>query len=227
MAEVVLALDLPDPGAAMALIRQLSGVRWAKVGSVLHTAAGPAIAELLHARQIRIFLDLKWHDIPNTVAGAVRAARSAGVGMVTVHALGGREMIQAAVEAAAGEIAVVAVTVLTSHDEAGFGLVVGRAAPRLGLEVERLADLAIAAGADGLVCSPRELRDLRARVGPEPLLVSPGIRRAGDSRGDQARIGTPEAAARAGATHLVVGRPVATAADPALAWQEFLAAAAP
>jgi orotidine-5'-phosphate decarboxylase len=225
MAELVLALDLPDAASAIALVDRLPDVRWAKVGSVLHTAEGSAIVGFLRERQIRTFLDLKWHDIPNTVAGAVRAARSAGVAMVTVHALGGREMIQAAIEAADGEVAVVAVTVLTSHDEAGFGAVVGRAAP-LGAEVERLADLAVAAGADGLVCSPRELRNLRARVGLGPLLVSPGIRRAMDRRGDQSRVGTPEEAARAGATHLVVGRPVSTAADPARAWGEFLAAAA-
>jgi orotidine-5'-phosphate decarboxylase len=190
-----------------------------KVGSVLFTAAGPEVVGELRAAGRQVFLDLKWHDIPNTVAGAVRAARQLGAAMVTVHALGGGDMLRAAKEAAGPRMAVVAVTVLTSHDPATLAALLGRERVDPMAEVERLADLARSAGLDGVVCSPLEAAALRARMGPGALLVTPGIRGAGATRGDQARVAAAAEAVRAGATHLVVGRPVLEAADPVAAWQ--------
>lgn len=221
MAELVLALDLPDRSSVEALLDRVHGVRWAKVGSQLFTAAGPGLVELLRRREVQVFLDLKWHDIPNTVAGAVRAARGLGVAMATVHAFGGRAMIEAAAQAAQGELAIVAVTVLTSHDAASLGEAIGRSPAVVEVEVARLARLALAAGADGLVCSPLEVGALRNQVGAGPLLVTPGIRRPDDGVGDQSRVATAGAAARAGATHLVVGRPVLQAARPEEVWRQL------
>src|SRR5690606_21602384 len=151
-----------------------------------------------------VFLDLKWHDIPNTVRGAVAAAADLGVEMATVHALGGAAMIEAAVEAAAGRVQLVAVTELTSHDPAGFAAVTGQPVGDLGDEVARLARLAMGAGADGVVCSAAEIDIVRPIVGAGRIVV-PGIRRAEDALGDQTRVATPESAVAAGATHLVVG----------------------
>lgn len=218
MAELVLALDVASPDAGEAMLARLPDVRWVKLGSVLFTGAGPAVVTKLKARGYRIFLDLKWHDIPNTVVGAVRRARDLGVDMVTVHTLGGRAMMAAAKDAAGTGVAVVGVTVLTSHDAAGFGEAVGRTGIDLAADAERLAELARAAGIDGVVSSPLETARLRALLGPDMLLVTPGIRSAADQAGDQVRVATAGAAARAGSTHLVVGRPVLEAADPAAAW---------
>ena len=218
MAELVLALDLPTADQALTVLKQCRGVVWVKLGSVLFTATGPSLVAELARRGHRVFLDLKWHDIPNTVRGAVSRARSLGVEMVTVHALGGGAMLQAAKEAADHDLAVVAVTVLTSHTSSSFGGVVGRHDPDLEGEVERLARLAVGAGLDGVVASPLEAARLRSVLGSRALLVTPGIRRTMDATGDQARVATVSAAVRAGATHLVVGRPVIEAADPASAW---------
>ncbi len=223
MAELVLALDLPTPEAGDKILARVPAVRWVKVGSVLFTAAGPSMVTNLKSRGYRVFLDLKWHDIPNTVVGAVRQARRLGVDMVTVHTLGGEGMMAAAKEAAGADLAVVGVTVLTSHDQAGFAAVVGRDQLDLGTEAERLAELAQRAGIDGVVSSPLETARLRALLGPDKLLVTPGIRGAGDRAGDQVRVATAGAAARAGSTHLVVGRPVLEAADPAQAWAALTA----
>ena len=167
-----------------------------------------------------VFLDLKWHDIPNTVRGAVQAAVDLGVTMATVHALGGGAMLEAAAKAADGRLALVAVTVLTSHDAAAFAALTGRPAVVLGDEVVRLATLAMANGMQGVVCSAEELDRVRPVVGAGRLVV-PGIRRAGDGVGDQQRVATPEGAVRGGATHLVVGRPILEAEDPAAAYKEF------
>lgn len=227
MAEIVLALDLPEREAALAMVGRIGAVRWLKIGSVLFTAAGPALVADLVAGGHEVFLDLKWHDIPNTVVGAVRQARALGVRMVTVHTLGGEAMMAAAKEAAGPSLAVVGVTVLTSHDGRGFGAVVGRSVGSLADEAARLADLAKRAGLDGVVSSPLETAALRAALGPHALLVTPGIRAPDDPAGDQARTATAAAAARAGSTHLVVGRPILGSADPAATWARLLAEVAP
>lgn len=223
MAELIVALDLPDAPSAVALLDQLPEECPVKVGSVLMTRAGSGFVRGLVEAGHPVFLDLKWHDIPNTVRGAVEAAAELGVEMATVHALGGEAMVRAAVEAAAGRLAIVAVTVLTSHDAAGFAATTGRAAVDLTAEVPRLAEMAMRAGAAGIVCSAEELPRVRGVVGGGRLVV-PGIRRAEDAVGDQTRVGTPEAATAAGATHLVVGRPILAAADPGEAWASFKAA---
>jgi len=220
MAELIVALDHADAPSAVELIDLLPDHAAVKVGSVLATAAGVGFVRGLVDGGHPVFLDLKWHDIPNTVRGAVTAARSLGVEMVTVHALGGRSMIEAAVEAAGDAIRVVAVTVLTSHDAAGFGRVIGRPVGDLGGEVARLAEEAVAAGAAGVVCSPHEVALVKPVVGGRRIVV-PGIRRAGEAVGDQARVATPQAAVAAGATHLVVGRPITASADPAAAYRAF------
>lgn len=223
MAELVLALDVATPAAGDALLARLPDVRWVKVGSVLFTGAGPGLVTGLKARGYRVFLDLKWHDIPNTVVGAVRRARDLGVDMVTVHTLGGRAMMAAAKDAAGPAMIVVGVTVLTSHDAAGFGEAVGRSGLDLGADAERLAELARTAGIDGVVSSPLETARLRTLLGPAMLLVTPGIRSGSAPVGDQVRVASAADAARAGSTHLVVGRPVLEAADPARAWADLAA----
>ena len=222
MAELIVALDHPDAPAAVELLDRLPEGCAVKVGSVLMTAAGPGFVRALVDGGHAVFLDLKWHDIPNTVAGAVRSARQLGVEMATVHAVGGRPMLEAAVDAAAGEIHLVAVTVLTSHTTDSWGSVTGRRVDHLGPEVERLATEAMAAGVAGVVCSPAEIAVVRPVVGSGRIVV-PGIRRAGDAAGDQARIAGPAEAVAAGATHLVVGRPITAADDPAAAYVAFQA----
>lgn len=222
MAELILALDLPSGRDALGLLDRLAAVRWVKVGSILMTREGPALIRELVARGHEVFLDLKWHDIPNTVREAVSAGRDLGARMATVHALGGAEMMAAAAESAGPGMGVVAVTVLTSHSPASYGAVVGRGTPDLVAEAVGHAQTAIAAGLRGIVCSPAEAAAIRARVGPEAWIVVPGIRRRGDAANDQARAATPVEAVAAGATHLVVGRPVLRASDPAAAWAELL-----
>ena len=222
MAELILALDLPEVGTALGFLDRVPKVGWVKLGSVLFTRAGPGLIGQLKARGHRVFLDLKWHDIPNTVTGAVEQARDLGVAMVTVHALGGPAMIQAAKAAAGGAVAVVAVTVLTSHRQDEFQSILGRNGLEVGAEVERLARMAVQAGADGVVSSPLEVPRLRAALGPKALLVTPGIRAATDPKNDQRRTAGARSAAAAGSTHLVVGRPVLLAADPAGAWAQLL-----
>jgi orotidine-5'-phosphate decarboxylase len=224
MAELILALDLPDRGSALALLDRLPALRWVKVGSQLMTAEGPPLVRELVSRGLEVFLDLKWHDIPHTVEGAIAAARDLGVRMATVHTLGGAAMLRAAAQASGDQLAIVGVTVLTSHDEAEYAATLDRPSVRLLDETARLARSAIAAGVHGVVCSPIEVERLRAGLGPEPLIVVPGIRRAGDGVGDQRRTATPHEAAAAGATHLVVGRPILQSPDPAAALQEFLSA---
>lgn len=220
MAELYVALDLPDAPSAVELLDQLPAGAPIKVGSVLMTRAGHGFVRSVLDAGHPVFLDLKWHDIPNTVHGAVTAAVELGVRMVTVHALGGREMLQAAVEAAAGRLDVVAVTVLTSHDAEGFGTITGRGQLELGAEAVRLAQLAMAAGVAGVVCSAEELAVVKPVVGAGRLVV-PGIRRASDALGDQRRVATPEAAVAGGATDLVVGRPITAAENPGEAWAAF------
>jgi len=207
------ALDVPDPAAAGRLAAKLAGhVGLFKVGLELFVGHGPAAVEELQKHGLPIFLDLKLHDIPQTVESAARAAAALGVDYLTVHASGGAEMIRAARRALPRSTKLLGVTALTSlapEDLDAVGL------PRDA--VPRLAKLAIASGADGVVCSPQEVADLRAALGPGPLLVVPGIRPSGSAAGDQRRTGTPAEAVRAGASILVIGRPLRDAPDPAAA----------
>ena len=222
MSDVILALDVTTAEAAERLLDAVPRASWVKVGSVLLTREGGAMTRRLVARGLNVFLDLKWHDIPNTVAGAVAQARDMGVAMATVHTLGGRAMMEAAAAAAGDRLALVGVTVLTSHDPVGYAQATGRADVNLADEVERLGLSAQESGLAGVVCSPMEVARMRAALGDAAMLVVPGIRRGGDRAGDQHRVATPAAAAAAGATHLVVGRPVLDAADPAAAFEMFL-----
>ena len=208
MAEIVLALDLPSANDALRLLDRLPELRWVKVGSVLMTREGPPFIAALRARRLEVFLDLKWHDIPNTVAGAVTAAVELGVAMATVHTLGGGKMMEAAARAAGGAVRLVGVTVLTSHDDTTFGEAIGRTRVSTSAEVVRLATAAKTAGLDGVVCSPLEIAQVSRVLGPEALVVVPGIRRPEDAAADQQRIASPQSARAAGATHLVVGRPL-------------------
>ena len=221
MDQLLVALDVDTPADARALASQLRGsVGGFKVGSQLFTSGGPSIVEELVARGDRVFLDLKFHDIPNTVAGAVAAAARLGVWMVNVHASGGHAMMRAAREAADREAAragrpaplVIAVTMLTSLDDAA-ATAVGFTRTVTG-QVERLAVLAQAAGLDGVVASPQEIALIRRSCGDRFAIVTPGIRGAGDQKGDQNRTLSAAQALAAGATWLVVGRPIIAAADP-------------
>ncbi|HZH81443.1 MAG TPA: orotidine-5'-phosphate decarboxylase [Gemmatimonadales bacterium] len=221
MTDFIVAFDLPNGREALDLAARLPGLRWAKIGPVLHVREGPALVREFGARGIRVFLDLKWHDIPSVVAGAVEAARAQGVTMATVHALAGPAALAAAARAA-GDMDLVGVTVLTSHDAGEYEQVVGRGVPDLGVETERLARLAVGAGLRGVVVSGREVTLIRGALGPAPWIVVPGIRAAGDSSGDQVRTVTAAEAVRRGATHLVVGRPITQATDPAGVYQRLM-----
>jgi len=216
---LIVALDVPDAKSAAAIVSRLEGsVRWCKVGLELFTAAGPAILESLLRRSQRVFLDLKFHDIPNTVAGAVRSAASLGVHMMTVHAGGGPSMLaaaRAAIEGVPDPPELLAVTVLTSMDAAQLSASGVERPPSE--QVELLGRLGIAAGYRGFVCSPQEIARMRALTGPDGIVVVPGIRPAGADAGDQKRIATPAEALRLGASYLVVGRPITQAPDPAAA----------
>ena len=222
MADLILALDLPQAADALAFLDQVPDVRWVKLGPILMTREGPSFVRTLLARGLKIFLDLKWHDIPNTVAGAVTAAREIGVTMATVHTLGGRAMLEAAVVAAGPDLALIGVTVLTSFDSETYGKALGRTEVALPQEAERLALAAADAGLRGVVCSAKEVSLLRRLLGPEQYIVVPGIRRRSDSVADQTRVATAREAANNGATHLVVGRPLLQAANPAGALEEFM-----
>jgi orotidine-5'-phosphate decarboxylase len=213
VAELIVAFDLASGREALALADGLVGLRWAKLGPVLFVREGPALVREFTARGIRVFLDLKWHDIPSTVAGAVAAARELGVAVATVHCLGGERMLRAARDAA-GELALVGVTVLTSHEPAELGRVLGRGVPDLGVEAERLARLAAGAGLRGVVASGDEVSLVRPALAPDAWIVVPGVRLSGDAQDDQARTVTPDEAVQRGATHLVVGRSITRAADP-------------
>jgi orotidine-5'-phosphate decarboxylase len=221
---LIVALDVPTAEAAAALAKRLEGTcQWFKVGMELFTAVGPAVVESLVARGHSVFLDLKFHDIPNTVAGAVRSAAKLGVRLMTIHAGGGPAMLAAAREAlegAANPPELLAVTVLTSMDAAQLKAAgIGRAP---GKQAELLAKMGMKAGIRGFVCSPEEVAALRALTGQEGVLVVPGIRPAGADAGDQKRLATPGDALRNGASYLVVGRPITQAADPVGAAEAIL-----
>ncbi|MEO6911098.1 MAG: orotidine-5'-phosphate decarboxylase [Edaphobacter sp.] len=221
---LAVALDFPAAKPALDLVDRLSGsCLWFKVGMELYYAAGNSLVETLRNRGFKVFLDLKLHDIPNTVAGAVRSATQAGASLLTLHAGGGPAMMAAAAEAAAppGSPRLLAVTVLTSMDASELAAVGVASSPAE--QVLRLAMLAKQSGIDGMVCSAEEVAILRARLGPETLLVVPGIRPTGSDIGDQKRIATPSLAIERGASMLVVGRPITRAADPAEAANSILA----
>jgi orotidine-5'-phosphate decarboxylase len=222
---LIVALDVPDAAAALALADKLEGTcQWFKVGLELFTAAGPAVLEPLLRRGHSIFLDLKFNDIPNTVAGAVRSVAALGVHMLTVHASGGPAMLAAArnaLESLPNRPQLLAVTVLTSMDSTQITAVGIERAPAA--QVDLLARMGVGEGIRGFVCSPQEVRTLRALTGPEGVLVIPGIRPAGTAIGDQKRVATPAEALRQGASHLVVGRPITHAPDPVCAATAILA----
>jgi orotidine-5'-phosphate decarboxylase len=222
---LIVALDVPDARAASLLVDRLDDTcSWFKVGLELFVAAGPAVLEPILRRGYSVFLDLKLHDIPNTVAGAVRSAAGLGTRMLTVHAGGGPAMLAAAQEAVAAFTngpQLLAVTVLTSMDEMQLKAVGASRSPAG--QVEFLARMGMDCGIRGFVCSPQEVAAVRSITGPEGTLVIPGIRPAGDAAGDQKRIATPGDALRKGASYLVVGRPITQAADPARAAEAILA----
>jgi len=227
-AELIVALDVPNAAAAAAVVARLgSTVSFYKIGLELFCAAGPRVVESIAADGKQVFLDLKLHDIPRTVARAVRAVAGLGATLLTVHASGGRDMIAAAamaVKSSATPLRIIAVTMLTSLDQADLR---DAGIPRTPEEqVQAMAELALAAGADGLVASPNETARLRRQFGPGPLIVTPGIRLPTDGKGDQKRVGTPADAVRAGASFLVVGRPILEAPDPAAAARQICAAIA-
>lgn len=222
---IILALDRPDAAAALALVETIPDLRWVKVGLELFVAGGPAVVQQLRDRGKQVFLDLKFHDIPATMAGACRSAARLGAELLTVHACAGGDALRAAREAASEGAAqaglpaptLLAVTVLTSWDPARFASELAVAAP-MPAYVLRLAQLAAAAGIGGCVCSPLEVEALRA-AHPEPFaLVTPGIRPVGAAHGDQQRVLTPGQALAAGASQLVIGRPISAAPDPAAAF---------
>jgi orotidine-5'-phosphate decarboxylase len=213
---VIVALDYADAQSAMALVDRLQpSACKLKVGKELFTAAGPALVAAIAQRGFDIFLDLKFHDIPNTVAQACKAAARLGVWMINVHALGGRGMMNAAREAIEGaprRPILIAVTVLTSMAEPDLREVGIDASPHA--EATRLAELAAACGLDGVVCSAHEAAAIRDRLGRRFLRITPGIRLPEDDAGDQKRVMTPLRAVESGASYLVIGRSVTRAADP-------------
>ena len=214
--KIIIALDYPNAAAALALVVRLEpSLCRLKVGKELFTATGPALLEKLMQRGFEIFLDLKFHDIPNTTAQACKAAASLGVWMINVHALGGRKMLDAAREAIARceqPPKLVAVTLLTSMAQADLAEIGINATPAD--MVLRLATLTRNSGLDGVVCSAQEVALLRKHCGTEFCLVTPGIRPAHVSADDQSRVMTPQAALQAGSSYLVIGRPITQAVDP-------------
>jgi len=212
--ELIIALDVDTLDAARRAVDACGGCTWYKAGLQLFSRTGPSIVEHLRGAGKRVFLDLKLHDIPNTVKHAARAAADLGADLITVHACGGRAMISAAREAVEGtNTRVLAVTVLTSIDENVLRNEIGiPASPEQ--TVTRFATLAVDSGAHGVVASPHEIAAIRAAVGRGPLVVTPGIRPAWASSDDQARFLTPREAALAGADFVVVGRPILKHANP-------------
>lgn len=218
---VIVALDFPTPAKALDLVSVLSGsVSIYKIGLQLYTAAGPEIVQAVAATGAKIFLDLKLHDIPSTVAKAVAAAGELGVQMLTVHLSGGRTMLEAAVEAAPPGLSLLGVTVLTS----ATAETLRETGVNSGIEeqVIRLADLGKASGVRGLITSPQEVRILRERLGPEIKLITPGVRPSWAAADDQKRFTTPREALENGADYLVVGRPITADPNPRAAAERLL-----
>lgn len=227
--DLILVLDAPSSAAVTPVLRQLQGtVRWVKVGLEMFTAAGPDCVREIAGLGFNVFLDLKLHDIPNTVAKAVESVSRLPIGMLTLHTAGGREMMQWAVraqQAAAPDLLLLGVTVLTSTGAAGLHETGVPDAPAQ--QVLRLGRLAAESGLRGLVCSPLEIAPLRAVLPANITLVTPGIRPRGSSADDQTRIMTPAEAAQAGANFLVVGRPIFKAPDPVAAARAILGEISP
>ena len=225
---LILALDFHSASESLHFLSELrkqsteeSSIQWVKVGLELYLAAGAALVERLVGDGYKVFLDLKLHDIPNTVAGAIRSVLPLEPHLLTVHAVGGPAMLAAAADAVAGsQTRLLAVTVLTSMNAAQLA---ATGVPETPAEqVRRLAAMAHTSGINGLVCSALEAPQLRIEL-PEAHLVTPGVRPAGGDRGDQQRVATPSGAIRAGASQLVIGRPITQAADPAAAYRAILA----
>ncbi len=221
---VIVALDYPDAARALAMADQLDpGKVRVKVGKEIFTRSGPAIVEGLQSKGFEVFLDLKFHDIPNTVAGAVAAAADLGVWMVNVHASGGQRMMEAAANAIANHANrphLIAVTVLTSMEAVDLEQVGVMDEPNV--QVRRLAELAKRSGMDGVVCSAREATMLKEACGRQFELVTPGIRPPGADAGDQRRVLTPVQARDAGVDYMVIGRPITQAAEPTRVVDEIL-----
>lgn len=218
---IIVALDC-DRSEAVSLARRLSGrARWVKVGMTLYYQCGPQIIDLMRSQGLKVFLDLKLMDIPHQVRGAAASAAATGADLLSIHGLGGAAMVAAAREGAlspvrADPMGLVAITVLTSMDQGTLDEV-GIEGP-LEDEVARLATLACANGTSGIVCSPREAASMRRLLGPDALIVCPGVRPAGSTLGDQSRVATPASTLAAGADMLVIGRPITGAADPLAAF---------
>lgn len=220
----IVALDVPDSERALRLVDDLGDLcRFYKIGSELFTAEGPAVVRAVRDRGAAVFLDLKFHDIPNTVAGATRSAAALGVRLLTVHASGGRAMIEAAVSAAGGGCHVLAVTALTSLDAAALSDAWGKPVTDVRPEVLRLAGTARQAGAHGVVCSGLEAAAVRDQFGASFATLVPGVRLAGGATQDQSRVVTPRQAKDAGARYIVLGRAVTAAKSPRDAMSEVLA----
>jgi orotidine-5'-phosphate decarboxylase len=225
---IIVPLDVPDRASAIALVDRLPQVSFWKVGLELFTSTGPSILELLKSRQKQIFLDLKFHDIPNTVAGACRAAAGYGVDLLTIHSTCGRDALKAATEAVQTGAAkagvkppkLIAITLLTSISsrQLAFDLKIPLELPEYALSMALLAQ---ETGLDGAVCSPQEVAQLRQTCADDFLLVCPGVRPTWADKGDQKRSLTPAQAIQAGADYLVIGRPITSAAEPELAWKRI------
>lgn len=223
---IIVALDCPED-QALRLAKTLKGhARWLKVGMTLFYKTGPTIIHQLHQLGFKIFLDLKLYDIPHQVRGAAASAAATGADLLSLHALGGPEMVAAAQEGIASlnqaePTQTVAITILTSFDAKTLSQI-GVEKP-MDAEISSLAHLAIDNGANGLVCSPKEVAHLRELLGPGPRIVTPGVRPAGADAGDQSRIATPKEALSAGATQLVIGRPITQAEDVVAAYERVVA----
>ncbi|MGN0072438.1 MAG: orotidine-5'-phosphate decarboxylase [Coriobacteriales bacterium] len=226
---IIVALDC-SADEAIVLGEKLAGhARWVKVGMTLYYAVGPAIIRSLHKLGFKVFLDLKLHDIPHQIQGAAASMASAGADLITVHASGGADMMAAALKGAhraareqgAPDPLICAITVLTSMDQAALESIGIEGEPLE--QVTRLARLAQQAGLSGIVCSPQEAAAMRELLGPDACIVTPGVRPQGAALGDQSRVATPASAFQAGASHLVIGRPITQAADPVAAFEEIVA----
>ena len=224
---VIVALDCPHDDA-IALAERLRGhARWVKVGMTLYYACGPSIVDEMKERGMKVFVDLKLHDIPHQVENAARVLAEAGADLMTVHALGSSKMVAAAAKGVseagqddASRTRILAVTVLTSMGKGDLEEIGISATPAA--QVARLATMAIEAGADGIVCSPVEASLVRDCVGDDPLIVTPGVRPSGSAVGDQVRIATPSSAVANGASMLVIGRPITGAPDPVFAFESII-----
>ncbi|MBD2203323.1 orotidine-5'-phosphate decarboxylase [Calothrix sp. FACHB-1219] len=225
---IIVPLDVPDIASAITLVERLPQVTFWKVGLELFTSTGPSILEILKSRQKQIFLDLKFHDIPNTVAGACQAAARYGVDLLTIHSTAGKDALKAATEAiqtGAAQAGVkppklIAITLLTSISarQLAFDLKIPLELPEYALSMALLAQ---ETGLDGAVCSPQEVAQLRQTCGDNFLFVCPGVRPTWADKGDQKRSLTPSQAIQAGADYLVIGRPITSAAEPELAWKRI------